>query len=72
MRGVSTTSIDRNTCLAFLDLPGMMGQRLFQLLDRDHDRTLTREDWLGLVATLVHGSSAIRYRLLYDVSRTRE
>ena len=66
-RAEDDETIDKDTFLKFIPLPGMLGERLFRVCDRDHDNAIDFEEFVSAVALLVHGSEEERYRLLYDV-----
>ena len=53
--------------MAFLPLPGMLGERLFSIWDVDQDQALNLEDFVAMMAILLRGTDEARYRLLYDV-----
>ena len=60
-------TIDKDTFLRFIPLPGMLGERLFRVCDRDRDNAIDFEEFVSAVCLLVHGTEEERYRFLYDV-----
>lgn len=60
-------TVDKDTFLKFIPLPGMLGERLFTVCDRDHDNAIDFEDFVCSMAVLAHGSKEDRYKLMFQM-----
>ena len=59
--------IDKQTFLKLIPLPGILGERLFSVVDQSQSGTIDLEEFLCCVAILAKGKHEIRMKLLYEI-----
>ena len=60
-------TIDKATFLKYFPLPGMMGERLFAVFDRDNSGNIDFTEFLTGMALIYHGTMAEKKRFLFEM-----
>ena len=68
-RQSSTTddTIDKESFLRYFPLPGMMGERLFSVFDKDNDNTIDYQEFLTGLSAIYHGTVEEKKKFLFDM-----
>lgn len=64
---LSEPGIDRDGFLRFTELPGLLGEQLFNSLDRDEDNRIDIKDFLRGMLTLYKGTIESKAELLFKI-----
>ena len=60
-------TIDKATFLQYFPLPGMMGEQLFSVFDRDNSDTIDFTEFLTGMALIYHGTMMEKKRFLFEM-----
>jgi len=63
----SDDKIDKESFLRYFPLPGMMGERLFSVFDKDGDGTLDFQEFLTGLSAIYHGTVEEKKKFLFDM-----
>eukprot|EP00127_Corallochytrium_limacisporum_P000796 Clim_evm82s25 gene=Clim_evmTU82s25 len=62
-----TNTLDKETFLQYVPLPGMLGERLFKVFDRASDHVLHKDEFLYGMAILIRGTDEDKFHFLFDI-----
>merc|ERR1719456_1678582 len=66
-QGSEARTIDKTTFLRFFPLPGMMGERLFAVFDRDNSGAIDFQEFLTGMALIYRGTLEEKKKFLFEM-----
>jgi len=63
----SGETVDKETFLRYFPLPGMMGERLFSVFDKDRSNALDFQEFLTGLTAIYHGTLDEKKKFLFDM-----